>query len=340
MRFQLVGSGEIWSEGVVMIPKKIITNSLNFASEYRLKTLLLIAASGGIIDSQTVAKELGCTEADATEFLQFWVAEGLIGALEQDADAVIAPVVTQTKTPEAEEKSKPSQKPVHPELGPPQRSRNDVITLISTNDDIKQIMENAEEIKGDFLNFAEQELIINMNEYFGLPCEVIVYILQYFYTKKKAGEAVGIAYAEKIAKSWSEEGITTALAADEKIQELESSDNLWIKVIELAGIKHKNPTLKQRDMILQWRKDFSLEMIGIACEIMRENTDKPALKYVDSVLKSWKKKGIATPADVAKDEKEHQEKKQSKTKKKADIDETYNLDEIAKRAMLNDDYDV
>lgn len=334
MRFQLVNNGDIWSDGVVMIPKKIVTNSLNFASEYRLKALLLIAASGGVIDSQEVAKELGCTEADAAEFLQFWVAEGLLNPT--DSDNVI-PVVSPSQ-PKTEANNKPMDKPQKGELGPPQRSRNDIIELINSSADMKSIMDEAESIKGNFLTHAEQELIVNMNEYFGLPIEVIAYILQYYYTKKKDGQAVGIAYAEKIAKNWSEEGITTANAADEKMQELESSDGLWQEVITLTGLKHKQPTIKQREMIIAWRKEFSLEMITIACDIMRENTDKPTLKYVDSILKNWKKKSIATPQDVAKADKEHQEKKQGK--KKADIDSTYNLDEIAKKAMLNDDYDI
>ncbi|MGN0515537.1 DnaD domain protein, partial [Eubacterium sp.] len=85
-------------------------------------------------------------------------------------------------------------------------------------------------------------------------------------------------------------------------------------------------------------EDFDIQMIAIACDIMKENTDKPTLRYVDIVLKNWKKKGIFTPDAVAKQEKEFHEKKEAR--QKPAIDETYDINEINRRAMLNDDYDI
>lgn len=43
---------------------------------------------------------------------------------------------------------------------------------------------------------------------------------------------------------------------------------------------------------------------------MKENADKPSLKYMDSVLRRWKKEGLTTPAQV-------QEQQQSFTAAKA-----------------------
>ena len=81
-----------------------------------------------------------------------------------------------------------------------------------------------------------------------------------------------------------------------------------------------------------------MDMITIACDIMRENTDKPTLKYVDGVLKNWKKKGIFTPQAVA-DENKKYDKKTANTNKPS-IDETYDIDDINRRAMINDNYDI
>ena len=91
-------------------------------------------------------------------------------------------------------------------------------------------------------------------------------------------------------------------------------------------------------MIMRWSDDFDIQMISIACDIMKENTDKPTLRYVDTVLKNWKKKGIFTPDAVAKQEKEFRDKKEAR--QKPAIDETYDINEINRRAMLNDDYDI
>ena len=61
------------------------------------------------------------------------------------------------------------------------------------------------------------------------------------------------------------------------------------------------------------------------------------MNYVDGVLKNWKKKGIFTPVDVANEEKAHNDKKQSGS---SDIDDTYDIDEINRRAIMNDDFDI
>lgn len=332
MQYQLIPVGDIWSDGMVAVPKKIITKSLRFSSEYQIKALLLIASSGGMIDSQELASKLGCTESDADSFLQFWVAEGLINPVGEEVKITL---------PVNEEKPKETPKPKvekQIDFGPPQLSRGAVAQYINENKDMAELLKEAEIIKGTTLSHSEQELVINMFEYFGLPAEVIVYILEYYYTKRRNGEAVGTAYVEKIAKNWSDEGITDALSADEKMRELETSDKEWNEITVLTGLRHRSPTIKQREMVSKWCKEFSMTMISLACDIMKENTEKPTLKYVDTVLKNWKKKGIATPEDVENEEKAHLEQKAQKNK--GNIDKTYDINDIATKAMMNDDYDI
>lgn len=331
MQYQLIPVGNIWTDGMVAIPKKAITKSLRFASEYQIKALLLIANSGGVIDSKNLAKDLGCTEADANEFLEFWVGEGLLNPSGEEIKIAVSVTENEPKV------EKPKAEKVV-DFGPPQLSRGSVAQYINDNREMAELLKEAEVIKGTTLSHSEQELVINMCEYYGLPAEVIVYILQYYYTKRRNGEAVGTAYVEKIAKNWSEEGITDALSADEKMKELESSDKQWKEITLLTGLRHRSPTIQQREKVSRWCKEFSMTMINIACDIMKENTDKPSLNYVDTILKNWKKKGIATPQDVEDEAKEHLEQKAKS--KSGNIDKTYDINDIATKAMMNDNYDI
>ena len=82
------------------------------------------------------------------------------------------------------------------------------------------------------------------------------------------------------------------------------------KVIGMTGIRHVSPTARQRQMVADWGRDFSEDMLQMAFDIMKENADKPSLKYMDSVLRRWKKEGLTTPAQV-------QEQQQSFTAAKA-----------------------
>lgn len=326
MLYQPIPMGEIWADGMIAVPKKIATNYLKLASEYQLKALLIIFSKSGGVTEDEIARSLGCTREDAKEFLEFWVEEGLLSC-----DGEI--VQRQETVPERKEEKKPKKESVPvPRLSP-----RDIVCICRENQELTQCLRHSQEVLGKTLSHVEQELIVNMVTYYGLPCDVVLTILQFYKKEKESGKAIGTAYISAMAKDWSEQGIVTLADADEKLKALESSDRLWKEIVAISGIRHRSPTVKQREMIARWAEDFGIEMIGIACDIMKENTDKPNLKYVDGVLKNWKKKGIFTPVDVANEEKAHNEKKQSGS---SDIDQTYDIDEINRRAIMNDDFDV
>ncbi len=327
MQYQVVPIGDFWNEGMIAVPKRIVTNYLKFASEYQIKAMLLVLASNGKCESKEVAKALGCTQEDADDFLDFWVEEGLLARNDE---------IVETNAVKKEElKSKKEKKQ---SVSVPTLSPKEIISMCREDQELTAILRNAQEVLGKTLSHVEQELIINMVTYYGLPADIVLTILQYYKNEKAKGKAYGTSYIAAMAKNWSEEGIDTLEAADEKLRELESSDRLWKEIIALIGIRHKNPTVKQREMIQAWYEDFDMTMIAMACDIMKENTDKPTLKYINTVLKNWKKKGIFTVEDVIADEKEFSRKNNKTNTEK--IDKTYDIDEIAKRAMFNDDYDV
>lgn len=335
MLYQIVPVGNVWQDGMVAVPKKVATDYIKLASEYQLKALLLILSNNAPCDSKYVAKVLGCTEADATDFLEFWVEEGVLscdGVVNAQPPSESTAVVEPPKKEEAKTVKVKEAIPV-PKLNP-----SDIVTMCRDNRELTELIHHAQEVFGRTISHIEQELIINMVTYYGLPCDVVLVILEYYKTEKAKGRAIGTSYIGTMAKNWSEEGIVTLEAADERLRMLEASDRLWSEIVAVSGIKHRNPTIKQREMINRWSEDFDMQMITIACDIMKENTDKPTLKYVDSVLKNWKKKGIFTPEAVAEEEKEFHSKKEQKNK--SAIDETYDIDEINRRAMLNDNYDI
>lgn len=329
MLYQPIPMGEIWADGMIAVPKKIATNYLKFTSEYQLKALLIILAKNAAVSEDEIAKALGCTQADAKDFLEFWVEEGILscnGEIVEKSRVVSEPRMQEEKKPKKEITAVPVLSP------------KDIICLCRENNQLTQCLRHAQEVLGKTLSHVEQELIVNMVTYYGLPCDVVLTILQFYKKEKESGKAIGTAYISAMAKNWSDEGIVTLADADEKLKMLEGSDRLWNEIVAISGIRHRNPTIKQREMISRWAEDFSIEMISLACDIMKENTDKPNLKYVDGVLKNWKKKGIFTPSDVENEAKQHSEKKSSDSG--SGIDETYDIDEINRRAMLNDDFDI
>ena len=340
MDYQIMPIGKIWEDGMFSVPSLIAKEYIKLASEYQLKALLLILSNSGKADSRLIAKTLGCTESDADDFLEFWVDEGVL-----ICDGVSAPetaeIPKKEKAPIKKEAKKAEVKPLET-LPCPTLTPADIVAALRENPKLADMLQTAQEVKGKTLSSAEQGVLINMVQYYGLPCEIALTILQYFVDEKSRGKAIGTAYLGAMAKNWSEEGITSVSAAEEKLRELENSNRLWKEIIAAASIAYRNPSQKQREMIKDWSNDFSMDMIFYACEIMRENAEKPSLKYVNSILQNWKKAGIKTVDEAkAAGEKHQADKEKAKKNKKNqyDIDSTYDIDDITKKAMFNEDYD-
>lgn len=332
MEYQILPMGDVWTDGSFFVPAKITSNYIKLASEYQLKALLLVLSSNGRGNSKDIAKALGCTENDADDFLDFWVEEGFLA---RDGKSIPAPVC-ESAAPSPEKKEEKTAKRLS-SVPVPTLSPKEIVSACNEDPVLTSLMHESQEVLGKTLSHSEQELIINMVNFYGLPSEIVLTILHYYKTQREKGKVCGTYYVATMAKNWSEEGITTLDAADEKLKDLEKTDKLWLQVLEVSGLRHKDPTPKQRDMIKQWFSDFSIDMIALACDIMKEKTDRPALAYVNTILKNWKKKNIKTPDDVNADNEKHRESKDTKTQ---DIDTTYDINEIAKKAMFNDNYDI
>ena len=334
MNYQIMPMGSVWENGMFSVPSLIAKSYIKLASEYQLKALLLILSDGGNSTSKQIAKTLGCTESDADDFLEFWVDEGILIRDSQFTAVTPQPAKTEEKPEEIKPKKALESVPV-PVLSP-----KDVAAALRNNPELEALVQNAQEVLGRTISHNEQELIINMVEYYGLPCEVVLTILQYYKTEKEKGRAIGSAYLGAMAKNWSEEGITTLSAADEKLRELYNSDKLWKEIVAMSSISFRNPTVKQREMIKHWNEAFSIEMISFACDLMKENAEKPTLKYVDKILSNWQKAGIKTLDDAKADSEAHQAKKEKAKSGKLQSTPSFDITEIEKKALYDDDYNI
>ena len=183
-------------------------------------------------------------------------------------------------------------------------------------------------------------MIVNLVTFYGLGYGAVLMLLGYCRREREAGRAISAGYFYKIAERWLDEGITTVEEAEEKIRVLEQGGRLWQTIKERAQISKKAPTVSQMEMINQWKSDFSMEMIELAIDEMKENIDNPNLRYVDKILKNWKKAGIKTPAQYKKSLEEYKKKKEeAENAKSGKISRapTYDLKDKRKKDLSNTD---
>ncbi len=336
MDYSIAPFGDFWSGGVFSVPCAVTEKYIKLASEYQLKALLIILNGRGRGSSSQIAKTLGITAADAEELMEFWIAEGVVLTLDGTNAVPEQPADSEEKAPE--------RAVIRMDDAPPTLSPKDITDAANENDEIGDLLNEAQSVLGRTLSLKDSEMLVNMVNFYGLGSEIILMILEYCRSLREKGRTVGTAYILKIAKNWMEEGIDSVAAAEEKLKSIENSDRLWKEIAALAGITHRKPTQKQREMVLRWSEDFSFEMISLAIEIMKENTASPKLGYADKILKNWKSAGIKTPADAEAENKkfensktDYKEIKNTVARDRVGGKPSFNLEEIKKDAQNNTD---
>lgn len=331
MEYKILPFGNIWNDGIFNVPALLTDKYLKMASEYQLKAILYILRHNGKAESKDLAKALGQTEKDIDNLLEFWIAEGILSSGQAD----LTPVKSENAP--AEKESAPVMKKTKESLAPPRFSPKDIVALLRENDELRFLLSEAQRVLGRSISHAEQEMLINMVNYYGLKPEVVLMILEFYRGEKEKGKSIGISYVTAMAKNWAEEGIDSIACAEEKLRDIEKSDRLWSEIVALTGIKHRRPTEKQREMVKSWYADFDIAMISLACDIMKENIPEPKLAYMNSILKKWKKESVTSPAQVQAKQAEFEKQKTQKKDNKLKSKPSYDLEKIKKESMDNTD---
>lgn len=328
MDYRVLPFGAVWNGGIFNVPSLLVDKYLKLASEYQLKSLLYILRNNGQASSADIAKALGHTVADVDNLLEFWVEEGILSA---DGKAV-EPVQTAS-----EEKPAEPVRQVKETLSAPSLSPKDIVAILREDEKIRFLLTEGQKVLGRSISHAEQEMLINMVNYYGLKAEVVLMILEFYRSEKEKGRSVGISYVNAMAKNWADEGIDNIADAEEKLKEIERSDRLWNEIVAVTGIRHRRPTVKQREMVNGWFDDFDITMISLASDIMKENIPEPKLTYMNSILKKWKKDGISSPAQVKAQQEEFAKQKAEKKDDKLKSKPSYDLEKIKRDSMNNTD---
>jgi len=340
MEYNITTAGAFWNGGIFNVPKNLADKYIKLASEYQLKALLIILSKNGTAAASEISKILGITADDVQDIMHFWITEGVVTFKGEAVHTVYAAEAQQPEAeqavPAAEEKPKKNV----PGICAPRLSPKDIAKAAGENEEIAELLDEAQRALGRTISLAEQEMLVNLVLFYGMRAEIILMILGYCRAEADRGKKISTAYILKIAVNWMEEGIETIADAEEKLLAIEQSDKLWNEVTALAGIRHRKPTQKQREMITAWYRDFSFEMLSLAIDEMKNNTSAPSLPYADKILKNWKKAGIKTPADVARAKEEYAKARENtkpapKGTGKITSEPTYDLEQIKKDARNN-----
>ena len=332
MNYQIVPIGGVWQGGMFSVPQAIADKYLKLSSEYQIKALLMVLAGGGVASSADIAKRLGITDADAQGIMEFWIAEGVLTA----EGASFANYANQPAAQPAAEKPEP--KSAKLSVKPPTLTPGETKAAALENPEIEELFNEAQVAFGRTLSHNDEELLVNLVNFYGMKPEIILMILTFAKSEKEKGSLISPNYIYKIVENWIDEGIVTVALAEEKLRAVEGSNRLWREISERCTLK-KTLTPKQAARVAEWQADFSNPVILMAADAMMENADKPCFNYLDTTLINWKKQGIKTEGDVERDKEQFRQQKKERENKaaqgKISRKPTYDLDKIKKDILNN-----
>ncbi len=302
----------VYRGGALVLPDTVL-DKMGRANEQDLRILLALAANPyTATDARRaigeVAGRLSLEVATVEVSLSFWRGTGVLGAEEDETPATGKEKRTEKKTvgaPAPQKGSGAAKEPdagkaavLIPEKGLPVYTAEELEQIIAGSQPMKELLNAAQQVFGKIFNTAEFSVVVGMVDHLGFDGEYVLLILSHCRRMNKKS----IRYAEKVALSLHDEGITDARSLEEHLHGIERMAQAQGQIRQMFGIGARSLTTKEKGMVEKWvgTMGFSMEVIRKAYEITVDSTKEhtPSIPYANTILERWHAAGYRTAGEV------------------------------------------
>ena len=170
----------------------------------------------------------------------------------------------------------------------PSYSSDDIAKRAEEDEAFQTVIYEAQQVMGRMLNSNDMKILFGMYDYLGLPAEVIMVLMNYCVQR----------YEDRKSR-WVKDGITSLDEADAYIARKKELDSRLRQASEVLDIRDRDLTETETNYLRTWMEmGFDLEMLREAYDRTVTNTGKRAWGYMNSILESWRDKGIFSRKDI------------------------------------------
>ena len=281
--------------------------SIRNAEEEELRVLLTAmllekSSDNGEIDAKLLCDSLEISEEELSASLKYWRGAGLVSLSKKKSAA---------SSIEKKEKEKPESAYRDGKLEKvriPTYTTEELTQLMEKRRITSDFIGEASRIYGKIFNQHEVEMIVRMIDYIGFDSESVLLLISYYSKQKKP-----LRYIEKMAMTFYDEGISTAIALQERLCAMERREQIEVKIRAMFGMGNRALTTKEKGYITSWveKMKFDLDMIRLAYDKTVDVTHEPSPAYANGILERWFADGIDTPEKV---NQANQKREESKSK--------------------------
>lgn len=202
----------------------------------------------------------------------------------------------------------------------PSYKTDEIVRNLNDNSKLSGMYKMVSQILGKNLSTADIELLYSFYDFYALPLEVIIVLIEYFVSKGKRS----LKMIEKEVAKWANAGVDSVRKAKNYIKKREEFLSYAYRVRSLMGIADRKLTERELCYINRWQNEYKVteDDVKRAFEITVDKTGKIAFAYMDAVLRSGVDKPTESKCPLPK-------KQTQKTS------ERYNFDKLQKKAFEN-----
>ena len=187
----------------------------------------------------------------------------------------------------------------------PNYTMTELSELLEKRKDLSLFIDECQRAFGRMFNPRDIGKIIGMIDHLGLSEEYILTLLHYF-GELPEEERKPLHYAERMAFSLTDDGITDPMALREYLDRLRLLRSNEGQIRTIFGMGARAFTAKEKKAVMLWLGEYgsSMELIRIAYEKTVNATGKASVPYASKILERWYREGLTTPEAVEKAERE------------------------------------
>ena len=263
---------------------------------------------------RAVIARLALKPGELEASLAFWRGTGVLLATEEEEGAPAAPITTDASAPA------PDSVRVVTERGMPLYSSEELSGLLERRKELASLIDECQRTFGKIFNTGEVSIVAGMMDHLGFDGEYVLLLLAHCVRMEKKS----LRYAEKLAITLHDEGVSDASDLEERLRRIEVMATAAGKIRTMFGISSRALTTKEKRMIEKWTcaMQFPYEIIELAYEITVDTIHEPSFSYANTILERWFAEGYKTLEDVQKAISDYKRKK-SDSKASFDVDDFF-----------------
>ncbi len=338
MKYQLQ-----FGTGVINLPEAILARLSDMNGDL-LKILICIAA-GKNPSKEKLTADTGCDALTVERALAYFEGAGILKITDAPAQKKSAakpaeptepaPVAVPAPAPVVTVDSAAAVTPSPASL--PRYSTEELVALLEKRRELASLVDECSRILGKVFSTHETSILLGIVDYLGVDSEYLLLLLAHCV---KVGKK-SVRYAEKLAFSLYDEGITSLPALQECLKKRQELNEMEGKIRTLFGMNSRALTTKERKHIDTWlfTYRYGMDIITLAYEIAVDAIGKSSIPYTNSILERWAASDLHTLDDIKAAEQSRATAGQAKSEPGNSFDTDAFFDAALKRSF-GEDYEA